>query len=429
MFVKAISLCLLMAHLLGQSSAATKLIGAKSIDILWNEQSFLTFWDGITNFLLKNTISDPHFRSTPTKHEIVNRLEKQINEGNYNFDYTDRHEVWIVFENFMKNLQNPIVPESTAKIVKQCDDFDKVGPGLEALSKLSEKAKKFIVLLCKFLRRVYLMKNIAFGAEMDAWLTPKKENFLRKALCLENESGKLDKIQTIFIYDEMSKSFGDVINYMNQHFYVIKLPGVESTCKIFHNTNVARCWNSKPLQDFLQKSLTFMRENCLTLEGFFKKDAKVSDKNALQRQIENGFNDFTQIKNKHLLVQIFKRFLTGFKEPIIPNDIAVIIRNISEDQILQKLNAVLDVLNELPNANKILIDKVLRLMRDAANVASNDMDASALAIRVDQCFSFPTTLTGIINVKRQEKPMMAHLIANWGDHIHLDDYLDFVQRK
>lgn len=72
-----------------------------------------------------------------------------------------------------------------------------------------------------------------------------------------------------------------------------------------------------------------MREKCLMLDGFFKKDGKLGDKNALQRQIENGLNDFTQIKNKHLLIQIFKRFLAGFKEPIIPRDIAVEIRSIS----------------------------------------------------------------------------------------------------
>lgn len=87
---------------------------------MWDNRDFNSFWDSITNFLLKYTIGDPNFRNAPVKPETVNRLVHQINEGRYNFDRANRHEVWIVFENFMKNIQNPIVPENVAKIIRQC---------------------------------------------------------------------------------------------------------------------------------------------------------------------------------------------------------------------------------------------------------------------------------------------------------------------
>ncbi|XP_031628786.1 uncharacterized protein LOC116344407 [Contarinia nasturtii] len=433
MIVKVLRACVIISILWRQSFAASKLIGAKSIDEIWEDQSFHKFWNSITEFLLANTVTDPNFRKYHVDHGTVDRLEKQINEGNYKFDYADRHEVWRVFEHFMEKLENQIVPLSTAKIVRLCDVRPgEVEIGLDALSKLPKNNKKFIVKLSKFLRRVcskttkFVRGNI-FGPGMDAWLTPYKQKSSHKSLC---GRGKRElEIIKYFIYGRMSENFGDIIGYRNEKFHMIKYPGVESTCKVFKNPSVAQCWNSRPLQDFLENSLTFMRENCLMLDGFFKKDGKRAERNAMQREIENGLQDYSGIKNKHILVQLFKCFLKGFKESVIPHDVAVIIRNNPKDQIVQKLNAVLDALNELPNANKMLIDNVLRLMRDAANIDSNNMDAADLAIMVDQCFSLPTTLTEIVDVRSQENPMLAHLITIWGDHIYLDDYLDFVQRK
>lgn len=85
-----------------------------------DDQNFHYFWESITEFIIANTVADQNFRNVQVNEATVNRLEKQINEGNYTFDYADRHEIWIVFTNLMKKLENPIVPGNTAKIVRLC---------------------------------------------------------------------------------------------------------------------------------------------------------------------------------------------------------------------------------------------------------------------------------------------------------------------
>lgn len=48
------------------------------------------------------------------------------------------------------------------------------------------------------------MKGITFGAEMDVWLTPKKESFITKTLRLENGSETFKRSQVSIRFENFS---------------------------------------------------------------------------------------------------------------------------------------------------------------------------------------------------------------------------------
>ncbi|XP_031628739.1 uncharacterized protein LOC116344375 [Contarinia nasturtii] len=193
--LKVVCLCLGLVFLLGKPSIAAKIIGAKSIDQIY-DVGLLPFFDSITEFLIKNVVRDRYFNIVFGKKQTINRLVSQVNAGNYTFAPEDGLEVWDVFKQFLRTVENPIVPEKSAKILRQCEmKSNSVEPGLEALSKLSDKTKKFLVKLFKFLRRVCLstkpfVKGKVFGPYLDGWLTPYKgKSLLRFCACgaLEGE--------------------------------------------------------------------------------------------------------------------------------------------------------------------------------------------------------------------------------------------------
>lgn len=94
-------------------------IGAQSAEALWKSGTQTSFWNNITTFLMEHAIQKDDFATKIGDNvTTIQRIENQIDRGNYEIKESERHEVWSVFVNFLCSFEQPTVPKDLAKILK-----------------------------------------------------------------------------------------------------------------------------------------------------------------------------------------------------------------------------------------------------------------------------------------------------------------------
>lgn len=205
----------------------------------------------------------------------------------------------------------------------------------------------------------------------------------------------------------------------------------------------------------------------------FRKAGNIAKLNGMEPAIDKGDTSFLDVNRcVDVVAPIFKRFLTSFYEPIIPIEIADIMRltpRKTKQQIIKlippksqyfvssidslpfclfkgndpqfnlKVVNVLKSLSRLPEARKVIINDVLRI----ANAMFRNSDKNnwgtegAIAKIFDPCLSKinhsgdqQSLIAKTTRIQQLNYPMLTVFIENWGAKVYYDEKVGaFLARK